>query len=168
MGERNFEVVFIRWPAQLDLRNRCRMEGTPRLLVVEGGVEPPLSNDPLEDWVRPPVRQDDLHARIKALQNRFNSHRLPILDDASGTLSFGPHSITISSTQMDLMRLLIDRFGEVVYRKELMHCFATRMPGVTRNSLDLHIMRLRRRILPVELSIRTVWGRGYILDRDPG
>nr|CAJ34378.1 OmpR family regulator [Micromonospora sp. ML1] len=162
MGGRNSDVVFIRWPAQADLRTRCRKEGVPRLLVVEGGAQPPISNDPVEDWVRPPVSRNDLEARVKALQQRFNSRRLPTID-STGTLTFGRHSIVISNTQAELMRLLIERFGEVVYRIEFVQCLAIRTPALNRNSLDLHIMRLRRRLLPIDLAIRTVWGRGYML-----
>ncbi|HEX8865985.1 MAG TPA: winged helix-turn-helix domain-containing protein [Lentzea sp.] len=121
-----------------------------------------MSNDPTEDWVRPPISKDDLEARVKALQNRFDSRQVPILD-SSGTLSYGSRSITISTTQTELMALLVERFGEVVYRNEFTHCLAVKVPTLTRNSLDLHIMRLRRRLLPVDLSIRTVWGRGYML-----
>ncbi|WP_277347772.1 MULTISPECIES: winged helix-turn-helix domain-containing protein [unclassified Streptomyces] len=163
VGGRNTDVIFVRWPAQADLRTRCRKEGVPRLLVVEAGAQPPISNDPVEDWVRPPVSRDDLEARVKVLQNRFNSRRVPTID-STGTLSFGRHSITISTTQTELMRLLIDRFGEVVYRIEFVQRLATRTPTLNRNSLDLHIMRLRRRLLPLDLSIRTVWGRGYMLE----
>jgi DNA-binding response OmpR family regulator len=159
---RNTDVIFVRWPAQADLRSRCQSEGIPRLLVVEGGAVPPVSNDPTEDWVRPPISKDDLEARVKALQNRFDSRQVPILD-SSGTLSYGSRSITISTTQTELMALLVERFGEVVYRNEFTHCLAVRVSTLTRNSLDLHIMRLRRRLLPIDLSIRTVWGRGYML-----
>ncbi|MFJ8547233.1 winged helix-turn-helix domain-containing protein [Streptomyces sp. NPDC093586] len=135
----------------------------PRLLVVEAGAQPPISNDPVEDWVRPPVSRDDLEARVAVLQNRFDSNRVPAID-SSGTLSFGRHSLTVSATQAELMRLLIDRFGDVVHRSEFAQCAALRTLTLNRNSLDLHIMRLRRRLLPVELSIRTVWGRGYMLE----
>jgi DNA-binding response OmpR family regulator len=160
---RNSDVIFIRWPVQADIRTRCREDGVPRLLVVEGGAEPPVSSDPIEDWVRPPIPKDDLQARVRALQNRFNSYRMPVLDSA-GTLGFGRHVITISTTQAELMRLLIERFGKVVYRIEFMQRFASRPSPLNRNSLDLHIMRLRRRLVPLDLTIRTVWGRGYMLD----
>ncbi len=163
MGGRNSDVVFVRWPAQADLRTRCRQEGMPRLLVVEAGAQPPISNDPVEDWVRPPVSRDDLEARVAVLQNRFDSNRVPTID-STGTLSFGHHSLTLSTTQTELMRLLIDRFGDVVHRTEFVQCFALRTLTLNRNALDLHIMRLRRRLLPIELSIRTVWGRGYMLE----
>lgn len=163
MTVRNLDVIFIRWPVQSDLRSRCQQDGIPRLLVVEGCAQPPISDDPVEDWVRPPVSTDDLQARVKALQHRFDRRRAPKLD-STGTLNFGRHTISISSTQTELMRLLIDRFGKVVYRVEFMERFADRTPRLNRNSLDLHIMRLRRRLLPIGLLIRTVWGRGYMLD----
>jgi hypothetical protein len=162
VGERNTDVIFVRWPAQIDLRSRCRKEKIPRLLVVEGGAEPPVSTDPVEDWVRPPISRDDLDARVRALQNRFDSSRVPALDPA-GTLTFGTHSIVISTTQAELMKLLIERFGEVVYRNEFVHRLDTHTSTLSRNSLDLHIMRLRRRLVRIDLSIRTVWGRGYML-----
>jgi DNA-binding response OmpR family regulator len=33
----------------------------------------------------------------------------------------------------------------------------------TRNALDVHVLRLRRRIAPLGLEIRTVRARGYLL-----
>jgi DNA-binding winged helix-turn-helix (wHTH) protein len=36
-------------------------------------------------------------------------------------------------------------------------------PG--RNALDVHVLRLRRRLAPVGLGIRTVRSRGYLLER---
>ena len=33
----------------------------------------------------------------------------------------------------------------------------------TRNALDVHILRLRRRIAPLGLEVRTVRSRGYLL-----
>ncbi|MFF1716291.1 winged helix-turn-helix domain-containing protein [Streptomyces sp. NPDC058268] len=135
----------------------------PRLLVVEAGAQPPISNDPVEDWIRPPVSRDDLAARVAVLQNRFDSNGVPAID-STGTLSFGQHSVTVSPTQTELLRLLVDRFGDVVHRTEFERCFALQTLVLNRNSLDLHIMRLRRRLQPIGLSIRTVWGRGYMLE----
>ena len=45
-------------------------------------------------------------------------------------------------------------------------------PGVaagapTRNALDVHMLRLRRRIAPLGLEVRTVRSRGYLLQMHP-
>jgi DNA-binding response OmpR family regulator len=53
----------------------------------------------------------------------------------------------------------------VVTRDELCAGLGTEERRSTRNSLDLQIMRLRRRIEPIELAIRTVWGQGYVLEQ---
>ncbi|WP_428966938.1 winged helix-turn-helix domain-containing protein [Micromonospora fluostatini] len=156
-------VMFVRWPAQSDLRNQARRDGVPRLLVVEAGAEPPICDDPIEDWVRAPISRVDLNARVITLKNRLVSRRLPVLDSA-GKLSMGAASITISSAQAVLMEMLIEQFGDVVYREELTQRLSDRVVRPTRNLLDLHIMRLRRRLLPLGLVIRTAWGRGYLLE----
>jgi len=162
VGTKDPEVIFVRWPVRADLRNQCRREGKPRLLVVEGDAQPPVCADPLEDWVRSPISRDDLAVRVKTLKKRLESQLAPKLDSA-GTLCFGTYTITVSRTQAELMDLLIEHFGEVVYRNELEQRLAELVTTPTRNSLDLHIMRLRRRLAPIELFIRTAWGRGYVL-----
>ena len=43
---------------------------------------------------------------------------------------------------------------------------AGRVPG--RNALDVHVLRLRRRLSPLRLAIRTVRSRGYLLERCDG
>ncbi len=139
----------------------------PRLLVVEGGAEPPVCSDPQEDWVRAPISRPDLDARVRTLRYRAYGRKTPRLD-ATGTLYFDNQSVTVSSTQFELMELFVERFGEVVCRNELENRLAGRDSGATRNSLDLHIMRLRRRLSAVNLAIRTAWGRGYILEPQTG
>lgn len=162
MGASGDDVVFVRWPTMADLRNQCKQEGRPCILVVEGGAKAPVCTDPLEDWVRSPISRDDLTARVKALKNRLANRRVPRIDSA-GMLCLGAEFITISTTQAGLMELLIEHFGEVVYRDELEQRLAELVPMPTRNSLDLHIMRLRRRLSALELVIQTAWGRGYVL-----
>jgi DNA-binding response OmpR family regulator len=131
--------------------------------VVEAGAQAPVCTDPHEDWVRAPISRNDLEARVRALQNRLDSSRTPSLD-STGTLCFGNQSITMSNAQVELMVLLIEQFEMVVYRHELEQRLAERVSRPTRNSLDLHIMRLRRRLSSIGLIIRTVWGRGYVLE----
>jgi DNA-binding response OmpR family regulator len=61
------------------------------------------------------------------------------------------------------MRALLGDAGEVVTRDELA---AVGWPDETptRNAVDLRVMRLRRRVEPLGVMIRTVRGRGYVVD----
>ena len=58
----------------------------------------------------------------------------------------------------------MDRVGAVVSRDALAKAgWPAGAPG--RNALDVHVLRLRRRLEPVGLAIRTVRSRGYLLER---
>jgi hypothetical protein len=133
------------------------------LLVVEGGVPAPICSDVREDWVRAPVTDDDLRVRIATLRAKSDAYRLPHVDP-NGVLRFGGRSITVSRTETDLLECLVRQFGVLVTREALRDCLPDRPGGASRNALDLHIMRVRRRIRPLGLVIRTVWGRGYLLE----
>jgi len=50
-----------------------------------------------------------------------------------------------------------------VVGRELMARRAWPTGAPTRNALDVHILRLRRRIAPLGLEVRTVRSRGYLL-----
>lgn len=157
------DVQFIRWPAQAELRIQYSKEGIPRLLIVEGGATPPVCDDPYEDWVRAPIPRPDLEARVVALRHRLAVHTVPVLDPA-GQLSFRGRSITVSTTQTLLLQPFVTRFGAVVDRVELHTILVGRsVCEPTRNSLDLQIMRLRRRVDALGLALDTAWGRGYVL-----
>jgi DNA-binding response OmpR family regulator len=90
-------------------------------------------------------------------------NRLPYLDE-SGVLRFCSRSVTVSPTQAELLELLVPRYREVVPREALRFRLGQVNGSRTRNALDLHMMRIRDRIQPLGLSIRTVWGRGYVLE----
>ncbi|MBX7464522.1 winged helix-turn-helix domain-containing protein [Streptomyces xanthochromogenes] len=135
----------------------------PRILVVEARAEAPVCEDVCEDWVRAPIAAHDLQARVNALSRRYRMNRLPCLDE-SGVLHFSSRSVTVSPTQTELLELLVPNFREVVPREALRYRLGQVNGSRTRNALDLHMMRTRERIQPLGLSIRTVWGRGYVLE----
>lgn len=159
------DVILLRWPAEAAKRERCHEFGTLRLLVVEGGVDPPVTVDVQEDWVRAPISQEDLQARIAALRARSSVHTRPQVDP-HGVLRFGMRCTPVSPTATDLLECLVRQFGVLVSREVLHECLPEGVDDDNRNVLDLHMMRLRKRIRPVGLVIRTVWGRGYLLEAE--
>jgi DNA-binding winged helix-turn-helix (wHTH) protein len=57
---------------------------------------------------------------------------------------------------------LVDRFGAVVGRETLARrAWPDGTP--TRNALDVHMLRLRRRIAQLGVEVRTVRSRGYLM-----
>lgn len=156
--------MLLRWPLEQERRVRLREEGRPRLLLVESGVAPPAISDCLEDWVRVPADEADISARVDALDSRLRDHgsRVPELD-VDGVLRFDGNWVGLPPVEARLMESLIARCGAVVSRDQLARTgWPDGAPG--RNALDVHVLRLRRRIAPLGLAIRTIRSRGYLLE----
>jgi DNA-binding response OmpR family regulator len=145
--------------------------GMPRLLLIEEGHGPPDAGDCLEDWIRVPASESDVQIRLASLATRAAAHGTsedlpPRLDD-DGVLRAGGGWVPVPPVEARLLRTLLDRFGAVVSRDALTRAaWDDRAPG--RNVLDVHVLRLRRRIAPVGLTIKTVRSRGYLLESDNG
>ena len=151
-----------RWPDETERVERLRSRGVPRLLLLDSDLEPPTSTDCLEDWIRVPAAEADVSARTAALRHRVERHgTLPTLD-GDGILRFRDRWVGLSPVERSLAGALTERLGAVVGREPLAQ---RAWPGglPTRNALDVHMLRLRRRLEPLGLEVRTVRSRGYVL-----
>ena len=156
----------MRWPAEQHRRVELQHAGRPRLLLLEDGSPPPTVDDDLEDWIRVPASDDDLRARVDGLRRRTEVPSVPELDE-DGVLRLGGSWVSLPPVEARLMAALLDRYGAVVSREALARAgWPAGAPG--RNALDVHMLRLRRRLGPRALAIRTVRSRGYLLERGPG
>lgn len=160
------DVVLLRWPLEHQRRDTLVSEGRPRLLLVEDGAEPPVTGDVLEDWIRVPAEEGDVNLRVEGLARRWSLSRSDTAAlDPDGVLRFGGAWVSLPPVEARLMASLIDRQGAVVSRDQLARAgWPSGAPG--RNALDVHVLRLRRRIGPLGLAIRTVRSRGYLLEID--
>lgn len=162
------DVVLLRWPAESTRRDDLIERGVARLLLVEDGATPPHPHDCLEDWIRVPAPELDLRARLAALESRATRHSpsIPTLD-ADGVLRYGSAWVSLPPVEARLTRVMVERFGAVVGRETLAR---SGWPEGTagRNALDVHVLRLRRRLNAVGLVIRTVRSRGYLLEAAAG
>lgn len=161
------DVARVRWPEEQDRLRDLRAAGTPRLLLVGEHTPPPSVVDLLEDWVRAGTALADIDARMATLAARVAAQTAaPELDD-DGLLRFGASWVSLSPVEQSLGAALVERFGAVVARDALA---ARAWPhgAPTRNALDVHVLRLRRRIGPLGLEIKTVRSRGYLLQSTNG
>ena len=158
------DVVVVRWPAERERREHLRQLGRPRLLLLEDGVPPPAPVDCLEDWARAPLDEADMRARLLWLEARAFRHdrSAPVLD-ADGVLRHDGSWVALPPVEARLMAALLERSGAVVSSDALARAgWPAGAPG--RNALDVHVLRLRRRVDPLSLVIRTVRSRGYLLE----
>jgi DNA-binding response OmpR family regulator len=158
------DVVLVRWPAEAERRDQLVRSGRARLLLVDAGVTPPSPPDCLEDWIRIPAAEANVRVRVEGLLTRSREHlqEVPELDQF-GMLRLGGGLVSLPPVEARLMTALLERIGAVASRDSIGRAgWPSGMPG--RNALDVHMLRLRRRVAPLQLSIRTVRSRGYLLE----
>ncbi|MFC0842481.1 winged helix-turn-helix domain-containing protein [Streptomyces noboritoensis] len=158
-------VRLLRWPEQAQQLDHCRAQGIPRLLLVAPTAPPPHCVDHLEDWVRTPADPQDVQARQAALQVRA-APRDPVLDH-HGILHFAGQAVPLGQGEAALVGVLLASYRTTVSREELTRWMWPEGEMPRRNALDVRVLRLRRRLAPLGLVIKTVWGRGYMLDTQP-
>lgn len=154
------DVVVVRLPDEVGRRTDLARAARPRLLLVEPGHPPPECIDPLEDWIRLPADDGDVRARVSTLAARSEALR-PTLD-TDGLLRFRGRWVPLSPVERVLAECLLAHYGVVAGRDTLCR---RAWPGEppSRNALDVHMVRLRRRIAVLGLEVRTVRSRGYLL-----
>lgn len=156
------KVEFIRWPTERDRHVSLAANNTPRLLLIEPDGQAPVTSDPLEDWIRLPADEHDLRARVAGLVEAQAREMNPFLD-ADGLLHFRERWVAVPPIEGRLLSALVEQYRAVVSRDQLAATgWPQAQPG--RNALDVHMLRLRRRIDGLGLAIRTVRSRGYVLE----
>ena len=185
------DVTMLRWPDEEARRTLISLSREPRLLLVPEGEEPPAVVDCLEDWIRIPATENEVRARVDALAVRSRAHPphasgngssnghtnghaapaaapatdIPLLDDF-GVLRVNGAWVALPPLEARLTEVLLERLGAVTSRDVLIRAgWPSGAPG--RNALDVHVLRLRRRLMPLGLVIRTVRSRGYLLEPLP-
>ncbi len=158
------EIALVRLPGDESHLDELRRNGEPRLIFLEGDTAPPISVDETEDWIRVPADERDVIARQEGLRRRLAEPETssPVIDEA-GLLRYRDQWVSIPPMEVRLLGKLIDNLGGVVSRDELSD--ATWPEGARgRNALDVHMLRLRRRVGKVGLVIQTVRAQGYLLE----
>lgn len=157
------DVVLLRWPSERSRRERLHRERTPRLLLVDDDAPPPEPDDCLEDWAAASAGDVEVKARVEALLVRGRHHVEAVPELDGGMLRVGDAWVSLSPMESRLAAVLLERRGRVVARDVLADAAWSGDPGA-RNTFDVHIARLRRRLASVGLSLRTVRSRGYLLE----
>ena len=155
------DVAVLVWPDQAAERERLDRTAVPRLWLVEPGVDPPIGDSCLEDWLRLPADDADVHARLASLTRRAAHHPPRPTLDAHGQLEHRGAVVFLSPVEQHLAAPLIDTFGNAVSEDELIE--AAWLKGGNEQTLRVHVSRLRRRLAPLGLTITSIRGYGYLI-----
>jgi DNA-binding winged helix-turn-helix (wHTH) protein len=156
-------VKIVRWPAESEKLERFRLQRSACLIVVARGARVPELAGAHEDWIREPIEAWELKTRIASLHLKATARKASPVVDEDGILCYGDAVLPLTVCEGVVLRGLIQRRPGMASRAELGKLLLSANRSASQNALDLHIMRLRRKVVPVGLAIETVRGRGFLL-----
>ncbi len=125
-----------------------------------------------DDYVAKPVEMEELIARIRALLRRPVTSLALILkvgnleyDTRNREVRIEGSVVDVSRRETDVLEQLLRRSGRVVPKEVLEEKIYGFDEEVSSNSVEVHISRLRKRLMDAgaKLEIKTRRGIGYII-----
>jgi two-component system, OmpR family, response regulator len=127
-----------------------------------------------DDYMIKPFDLPELEARVRALIRRGQSgggseltHGALVLDTAGRRATLGGEPLDLSSRELGVIEVLLLRTGRVVSKEQLAEQLYGWDEEVGPNAIEVYVHRLRRKLEPAGVSIRTIRGLGYLLEKGP-
>lgn len=128
-----------------------------------------------DDYVLKPFDFEELEARLQALLRRTRSERSGYveagdlrLDKRSRQAYFQNRPLHLSSREVAVLELLMDRQGRVASKDQIAEHLTGLEEEIGPNAVEVYVHRLRRKLEPVGVSVRTLRGLGYLLEKIDG
>ena len=155
-------VELLRWPAEAHRRDHLAQAGVARLLVIPREADLPEGLTLDEDWIREPVVEADVAARVARLRRVAAAlhHDQPYVDDEH-VLHRGHLTRRLSATEIRLLEALMNQ--GVVSRDRLREQAWPQGADTQDGAVDAAVSRLRKRLRGMGMQLRPVRGYGYEL-----
>jgi DNA-binding response OmpR family regulator len=89
-------------------------------------------------------------------------------DTVSRTVTVDDVAIDLSAREVSLLEALFVRFGQIVSKERLLEQIYGGEGDVGLNTIEVYIHRLRKKVVGSGVSLRTIHGRGYVLEMEDG
>ena len=125
-----------------------------------------------DDYLVKPFALDELHARVRALIRRRNAASSSIIEH--GNLSFDLTSrqaaaagvpLELSVREAGILEVLLLRAGRAVTKEQLLEKLCAWDSDISLNAIEVYVHRLRKKLEPAGVQVRTFRGLGYCIDK---
>lgn len=127
-----------------------------------------------DDYMAKPFDLPELEARARALIRRGQSggsstltHGALTLDIAGRRATLNGEPLDLSARELGVLEVLMMRSGRVVGKEQLAEQLYGWDEEVGANAIEVYVHRLRRKLEPAGVAIRTIRGLGYLLEKTP-
>lgn len=156
-------------------RLRSRKQRTPVLVLsarmaLEERVR--LLNLGADDYVVKPVALSELEARVRALIRRGQTLQDPLislgrlqLDTVGKRAWLAGEALDLTAREWAALEFLAKRVNRIVNKDQLSQAVYSWEEEITPNAIEKFISRLRGKLEPAGITIRTVRGLGYFLEK---
>jgi two-component system OmpR family response regulator len=125
-----------------------------------------------DDYMTKPFDLPEFEARVRALIRRghFSSgasltHGRLRYDSVARRLFHDEQPVELSVRELTVIELLLSRQGRVVSKEQIIDRLFGWGDEVGSNAIEVYVHRVRKKLEPFGVEIRTVRGMGYLLDK---
>ena len=125
-----------------------------------------------DDYLTKPFELAELEARVRALTRRglcgaptMLCHGPLEFDQVGRRACLNGEPLELSARELGLLEILIQRGGRLVSKQQLVDHLCEWDGEVSENAIEVYVHRLRKKLEPAGVKIRTIRGLGYCLEK---
>ena len=124
-----------------------------------------------DDYLAKPFAMPELTARVRALVRRSQARIGPkivhgplVLDTLARRAQLGGVPLELAAREWSVLEVLLARVEKIVSKEAIIQAVANWGEELTLNAIEVYVSRLRAKLEPAGIRIRTVRGFGYMLE----
>jgi two-component system, OmpR family, response regulator len=124
-----------------------------------------------DDYLVKPFELAELAARIRAVVRRGQTAGAPLLtvgplalDVESRRATLAGEALELTAREWAVLEVLLKRLDKVVPKEHILQAISTWDDDLTLNAIEVYVSRLRAKLEPANIRIRTIRGFGYRLE----
>jgi two-component system OmpR family response regulator len=125
-----------------------------------------------DDYLVKPFSLAELEARVRALIRRGQCGVNPVyscgtmtFDSVGRRVAINGETLELTTRELSVLEALMSRIGWVVSKEQLLERLYSYAEEASGNAIEVYIHRLRKKIESAGVTIRTIRGLGYIMEK---